>query len=234
MSVWAVIPLKSPESAKSRLRGVLDGQQRLRLFYALARRVIDATLHTPGIDGVSVVTASDAVVDFAISLGAQCLRLESDRGTADACSEALEKLPAHCVKRVLFIAGDIPLVSSRVLAPFVALSDHSPVVAIAADRRHIGTNALLCAPGHAIPLCFGSGSFAQHVAAAARLGITTHVVDSEPLALDIDEPGDLREWQRRLIQTGQPMALALGHPVGQSLDAELSDLFAAREEAVRQ
>lgn len=222
MPAWAVIPLKSPHSAKSRLSGVLDAQQRLRLFYALARRVIDATLHTPGIEGVTVVTANDAVVEFATNLGAQCLRLESDRGTAEACSGALQKLPAHCVERVLFIAGDIPLISSSVLMPLVALSDSSPIVAIAGDRRQIGTNALLCAPGGVMPLCFGDASFAHHLSAAARLGIATHIIESEVLALDIDEPDDLREWQRRLGESGQP------------IDTELSDFLAAREEEVTQ
>ena len=222
MSVWAVIPLKSPHSAKSRLSGVLDAQQRLRLFYLLSRGVIDAALHTPGIDGVTVVTASKAVEDFATSLGAQCLRLESERGTAEACSEALEKLPPRCRERVLFIAGDIPLISPSVLAPLVALSDRSPLIAIAGDRRQIGTNALLNAPGDVISLCFGNDSFAQHIAAATRLGIATHIIDSEPLGLDIDEPDDLDEWRRQLAKGGQPF------------DGELGDLLAANEEAVSQ
>ena len=167
MAAWAVIPLKSPHSAKSRLSGLLSEQQRVRLFYALARRVINVTLHTSGIDGVTVVTASDAVVNFAINLGAQSLRLENDRGTAQACSAALEKLPAHCLERVLFVAGDIPLISSNDLLPLVAFPERSAHVVIAPDRVRLGTNVLLCAPGNAIPLCFGNGSFAQHVAAAA-------------------------------------------------------------------
>lgn len=222
MAVWAIIPLKSPDSAKSRLSGALNAQQRLRLFYGLARRVIDAAVRTPGIAGVTVVTASDEVMEFAANLGAQCLRLKSDRGMAAACRDALEKLPARCIQRVLFIAGDIPLISSSALLPLIALSDRGPLVAIAADRRHFGTNALLCAPGHAIPLCFGSGSFTQHLAAAGRLGVAAHIVDSAPLALDIDEPGDLHEWHRWLAESGQPV------------DAELTDLFAIPEVAFSQ
>ena len=222
MSVWAVIPLKSPHSAKSRLGGVLNAAQRLHLFYVLARRVIDATLRTPGIDGVTVVTASDTVVDFATGLGAQCLRLGSDRGTAEACAEALEKLPARCVQRVLFIAGDIPLITSSALLPLIALPDQNPLVAIAGDRRLLGTNALLCAPGHAIPLCFGGSSFAQHIAVAGRLGIPAHIVDSEPLALDIDEPRDLHEWRRRVAESGQPV------------DVDLRDLFDMQEVVLSQ
>lgn len=222
MPVWAIIPLKSPDSAKSRLSGALTAQQRLRLFYALAGRVIEAAVRTPGIAGVTVVTASDAVMEFAANLGAQRLRLESDRGMAAACRDTLEKLPARVLQRVLFIAGDLPLISSSALLPMVTLSDRSPLVAIAADRRHFGTNALLCAPGHAIPLYFGSGSFTQHLAAAARLGVATHIVDSAALALDIDEPGDLHEWRRRLAESGQPV------------DVELTDLFAIQEVAFGQ
>ena len=217
MPVWAVIPLKSPESAKSRLGAALNAQQRVRLFYALARRVIDAAVHTPGIEGVTVVTASNAVADFATGLGARCVRLESDCGTAAACTSALEKVPPHHRQRVLFVAGDIPLISSDELSRFVALTERSPLVAIAADRLQIGTNALLCAPGDAIPLCFGINSFAQHLAAAARLGVAVHVVDSAPLALDIDEASDLHEWHRRLAESGRPV------------DLDLKELFATQE-----
>lgn len=218
MSIWAVIPLKSPESAKSRLSGVLNAAQRLRLFYALAHRVIEAATHTPGIAGVTVVTASEAVVAFAEKLGARCLRLDSDRGTAQACGCALDSLPTYGVDGALFIAGDLPLISPGALRPLVALSNSGPLVAIAGDRRQFGTNALLCAPGSAIPLCFGSGSFAKHLTAAAHAGVAAHIVDSAPLALDIDEPADLHEWHRQLVASKQP------------IDVELHDLFAAQDD----
>ena len=222
MSVWAVIPLKSPESAKSRLSGVLNAAQRLHLFYALAHRVIEAATHTPGIAGVTVVTASEDVVAFAANLGAQCLQLDRDRGTAQACGCALDPLPTHGVDGVLFIAGDLPLISPSALRPLVALSNSGPLVAIAGDRRQLGTNAMLCAPGRAIPLCFGSGSFAKHLAAAAHAGVVAHIVDSAPLALDIDEPADLHEWHRQLVASKQP------------IDVELHDLFAAQDMALSQ
>lgn len=222
MSVWAVIPLKLPESAKSRLSGVLDARQRLRLFYVLARRVIEAAVNAPGIAGVTVVTASDAVVSFATGLGAQCLQVETDRGTAAACTAARDALSPDRRGHVLFLAGDIPLISPSVLEPFVTLAKRHPLVAIATDQRRVGTNALLCAPGDVISLCFGENSFAQHVAAAERLGVPVHLIQSDALALDIDEPNDLDEWRRRLIESGQP------------IDAALSELFPVTEEAVSQ
>ena len=57
-STWALVPLKSPDRAKSRLAGVLSPVQRTTLFFALAERVIHALRGTPGIDNVVVVTAS--------------------------------------------------------------------------------------------------------------------------------------------------------------------------------
>lgn len=217
MSVWAVVPLKSPESAKSRLRGVLNAAQRRRLFFALAQRVVDAAMHTPGIVGVTVVTSSEAVVAFAEKLGAQSLRLDSDQGTAAACSRALDALPRERHAGVLFVAGDLPLISPSALGPLVELSQGRPLVAIAGDRHRFGTNALLCSPGDAIPLCFGEASFAKHRAAATHLGVPAHIVDSAALALDIDEPADLHEWYRRLVANNQP------------IDSELQDLFVAQE-----
>ena len=222
MSVWVVIPLKSPQSAKSRLSSVLDGRQRLRLFYYLAKRVIEAAMNTPSVDAVTVATASDAVAAFATRLGAECLRLDGDHGTAAACSAALNSRRLPPRERVLFLPGDLPLVSSNALTQLVALSDLRPLVAIAGDRRKHGTNALLCSPGNTIPLCFGKDSFAKHLSAARRLGISTRIIDSPCLDLDIDEAVDLQEWQQRLVADGQP------------IDVELQDLFAVHDVAFSQ
>jgi 2-phospho-L-lactate guanylyltransferase (CobY/MobA/RfbA family) len=67
-------------------------------------------------------------------------------------------------------------------------------VRIAPDRRGAGTNALYLQPVGAIPVRFGRGSLARHIAAAADRAIPAEVIAQPGLALDIDTPADLASF----------------------------------------
>ena len=64
-----------------------------------------------------------------------------------------------------------------------------------------GTNLLACRPPHAIRPEFGAGSFAKHLAAAERSGLTCHVLNSPELGRDIDSPEDLARFLDRRTST---------------------------------
>ena len=115
-ATWALVPLKSPDRAKSRLAGVLTPARRARLFLALAERVICALRATPGIDNVAVVTASPEIADFSRSLQACPLVQPADAGMSAALEFGLRELQALAPDRVLMIPGDLPLISSAALA----------------------------------------------------------------------------------------------------------------------
>ena len=168
----------------------------------MARQVIRALSNTPGVHGVAVVTASGEAARFAEQLGATVLREEREAGTAAACTAAVSALRVR-TECILIASGDLPLVSVSALEALVCLARRSPLVAIAPDRRRLGTNALLCTPPDVIPLCFGRDSFQRHVA-ACKPPSELHIVDSDALALDIDDAEDLQELQRRLRAGAMP------------------------------
>lgn len=202
--MWAVVPLKSPDEAKSRLATVLSTVQRRQLFFALAERVIRALHATPGIEVVAVVTASAEVATFARSLHAEVIRHAVDFGTASAFASAVRHLQPLHLERLLMIAGDLPLVSPTALQQLIALADTQPGVAsvvIVPDRHGLGTNALLCTPPEVIAPCFGGDSFRQHLRVAELAGVPARVLESEALALDLDVAADL-EYLR--IKGGAP------------------------------
>lgn len=190
MTTWALVPLKSPDTAKSRLAAVLAPAQRRALFFGLARRVIEALMATPGIVRVSVVTSSDEVDAFSRSLHAQVIRQRADAGTAQAFIAGARQLRGLKPRRLLMIAGDLPLISSAAIETLLATGDEAAVV-IVPDRKRIGTNALLCAPPDAIAPCFGPDSFQRHLAAVERAGLSARVLECDALALDLDTPEDL-------------------------------------------
>lgn len=196
--MWALVPLKSPAAAKSRLRSVLDDRQRRALYFLMARRVLRTLLSAPGIDRVAAITASDEAATLAVDLGAGVIGLESDAGTAQAYISAVEALRPLKLERLLMVAGDLPLLSLEALRPLLLASSSAPGVVIVPDHRGVGTNALLCSPPDAIPLCFGQDSLRQHLAAARDRGIEPTIIHSDPIGLDIDVPDDLDLLRARL------------------------------------
>lgn len=190
-STWALVPLKSSERAKSRLAEVLDVEQRRRLFFALAERVILALHESRNIDAVAVVTSSREVAEFAKALGAMPILQEADVGMSPALESALWSLQTMQPERVLMVPGDLPLICARAVdAIFDTQTSHEHVVLVP-DRRHEGTNALLCSPPQAIAPHFGCASFARHLSAARAANIATRVVEIAELALDLDCADDL-------------------------------------------
>ena len=196
--MWAVVPLKSPELAKSRLANVLNPLARRDLFFAVAHHVITTLLRTPGITRVAVVTASDAADEFARNCGASIIRQEGDYGTAAAFVAAVDYLQPLGLQHLLMIAGDLPLLSTAAVEELIAAGTSIPSVVIAPDRQRTGTNALLCSPPQVIAPCFGIDSFRRHREAVIVSGARLEIVESPALALDVDVADDLDYLQLRL------------------------------------
>lgn len=188
--VWALVPLKSPAAAKSRLSGVLTPAQRRALHFALAGRVLDSLARSRGIDHVAVVTASDEVARYACRRGARVIRQQGEPGTAAAFRAGIDALRACRPRSLLMIAGDLPLVSPAAIERLLGAAQQTGVV-IVPDRREVGTNALLCCPPTAIEPCFGADSFARHLQAARERGVSARVHRCAALSLDLDEAEDL-------------------------------------------
>ncbi|MFC4314608.1 2-phospho-L-lactate guanylyltransferase [Steroidobacter flavus] len=190
-STWALVPLKSSERAKSRLAGALDAEQRRRLFFSLAERVISALTASKSVDAVAVVTSSHKVAAFARSIGAVPIMQEADVGMSPALDLALQILQTMQPQRVLMVPGDLPLITARAVDAIFEAQLSSEHVVLAPDRRREGTNALLCSPPKVLAPRFGADSFARHLSAARSAGIATSVIESEELALDLDCVDDL-------------------------------------------
>jgi 2-phospho-L-lactate guanylyltransferase len=143
-----------------------------------------------------IVTSSAEVEIFAGHLGVRVMHQMRDEGINCACEAAIASSSAVGITHALIIAGDLPLVSSESLTALLQgahLQERG--VTIVPDRRHLGTNALVCAPADAIRLRFGHNSFAAHLRTAQEHGLEARIFESSELALDIDEPEDLDAWR---------------------------------------
>ena len=194
LATWAIVALKSSGGAKSRLRPYCSDEERHRLYFLMARRVLTALLAVPSIERVLAVTASDEVERFVTEIGGCVIRQPEDLGTQSAFAYALSCLAcgeSPRPSRLLMISGDIPLITPAAVEDLLDRCRSQRGVAIVPDRRRQGTNALVCSPPDAVIPCFGEDSLRRHWCAARARGIDVQVIESRTLSLDIDDHEDL-------------------------------------------
>ena len=173
-----LVPVKSFSQAKVRLAGVLDAAQRAALARAMAEHVLAAATPHP----VTVACDDDEVAAWARAAGASVCWTPG-LGLNGAVAAGVQVLAGH--ERVLVAHADLPKATS-----FDEVLEPSGVVAVP-DRHDDGTNVLVVPPGAGFAFAYGPGSFARHLAEAARLGLPATVLRPASLTWDVDVPADL-------------------------------------------
>ena len=189
MAITTIIGLKHLDIAKQRLAPHLGDLERRRLMLRMLESAA-AAARSAGLGPVAIATTEPSGPAIAEKLGVALL---SDGGLPwnQGLVHALASLPST-PERVMFLAGDLPLLRDEELGAFAAASP-APGVGIA-RARDAGTNALLLTPADAIMPSFGSTSSSEVHAAAARASGLAHVVVELPgLTLDVDTVDDARD-----------------------------------------
>jgi 2-phospho-L-lactate guanylyltransferase len=192
MSCWAVIPVKASPDSKSRLAGALDAPARAALVEAMLARVVEAACGAKNVARVCLLGTPPHPIE-----GLTLLR-EPGGGLNAAARSALTEVASLGAARVIFIHGDLPLVTARDVELLAAAP--AGEIAIAPDRHGTGTNAISLPLPQAggFSFAFGPDSFARHRAEAERLGLRIEEIRSPGLARDIDEPEDLPDAESLL------------------------------------
>lgn len=191
---WALVPIRGLESAKTRLGGDLDAEERRDLVVNLLRRTLRATRDARRIAGSIVVTMDPEAAGIARDHRAIGL-VERAPGLNEAIAAARSVAVARGATAVLVLPADLPAISADALDAVLEAGAAAPLhdrglVALVTDQHGSGTNALLISPPSAIDPSFGIGSRDRHRAAAQAAGATFLELDG-PLALDVDTPDDL-------------------------------------------
>jgi 2-phospho-L-lactate guanylyltransferase len=195
-STWALVPIRGLESAKSRLGGDLDAEERLELVTELLRRTLVATRDAQRVAGTIVVTKDGDAAELARLHDAIGL-VESASGLNEAIEAARSVAEARGATAVLVLPADLPAVSSAAIDELLEAAASAGgagagggLVALVGDRHGAGTNALLLAPPSVIAPAFGPGSRESHGRAATAAGARYLELES-PLAFDVDTSADL-------------------------------------------
>lgn len=190
----AIIPIRSLESAKSRLGGQLDAEERQELVAGLLDRTLRAAGAVDSIESVVVVSPDPAVLRAASAAGATPVG-QAGSGLNEGLRIACRWATADGATALLVMPGDLPAISPSTIGAIVeaaaaCVEPGRALVAVVSDRHGRGTNVLLVSPPDAIAFAFGPDSRAAHLGAARTAGAVVVEIES-PLALDLDLPEDL-------------------------------------------
>lgn len=196
MTCWALIPIKASGSAKSRLAGALEPDEREQLVGAMLEHVVSAA------QGASQVTRTALVGPSRLGLPETIpLLADPGKGLNAAIESAVSQLfdgDEPPPERLLILFADLPEVTSAEINLLAAAPPDA--IAIAPDRHEIGTNALSLplSAARRFRFAFGEDSFARHKAECERLGLGIEVILSRGLERDVDEPADLPDAKAAL------------------------------------
>lgn len=201
MKIGALIPVKGFHGAKQRLASQLSLLERSELMKAMVHDVLAEVTRVGRIRRTCVVTGSAEVARWVSALSVEVVRESSETGETDAVHFGLDVMKEAGMDAALILPGDIPLLRAEDVEGVLRAASGSPgapfaVLAPAHDR--MGTNALLLAPPDVLRLRFGHDSFRYHLNEASARGVPVNVIENSRIALDIDEPADLRQLIRRL------------------------------------
>lgn len=191
MSLWAIVPVKPLRRGKSRLGRVLSKEERTHLNKMMFERTMKIVNEVPEISQTLVVSRDSAALALARDYGARTVQEDGAPILNSALRRATIVAKAYSIQGVLILPADLPLLNTRDLQTFIKLAEKPPVVVIAPDRRHDGTNALLVSPAGLIEYAYGPGSFKKHCERAAQAGVRLEICDLPAFGLDIDFPEDL-------------------------------------------
>ncbi len=175
-----LVPVKAFAQAKLRLAPAFDPSTRAELARAMAARVLRAAHPLP----VSVVCDDDEVRAWSERQGAEAIWTPG-LGLNGAVEAGVAHLARRGVAHAIVAHADLPLA-----ADLTWLASDGDVTLVP-DRHRDGTNVLSVPTDVGFRFAYGAGSFANHRAEAARLGLTARLVPDEALGWDVDLPTDL-------------------------------------------
>ncbi len=191
MNVWAVVPVKPLNRAKSRLAAVLLPETREILAIAMLRHTISLLASSGVVSGILVISRDNRALVVAREYGARTVQESGAPELNAALERASQVIMSWNAQAALVLPADLPLINTFDLEEIVHLGRYQQSVVIMPDRSGDGTNGLLVRPPGMFPYMFGENSYQKHVAAAEALGADVHVYRSERTMLDLDLPDDL-------------------------------------------
>jgi len=194
MKIFAIVPIKKFENAKTRLSSVLGTDDRTHLSLLMLQDTLQTLSVVQSLTQVITVSADKRVEEIALKYGATFLLEEKERGV----NSAIVLADNYCIKEAadatMVIPHDLPLLDPIDISKACKLAENeSRCIVICPSFRYDGTNILLRKPPLIIATFYDADSYNAHIKIATRLGIPVKRLFSKGLMHDIDTPEDATE-----------------------------------------
>lgn len=194
MNVWAIVPVKPLNRAKSRLAAVLSPEARVRLAIRMLEHTLVALNESAAVSGVLVISRDNRALVVARKHRARTVQESGQPELNIALERASQVITSWNAQAALVLPADLPLIIPEDVRELVKLGRFHQSVVIVPDHNSQGTNGMLLRPPGLFPFMFGENSLALHTAAAEAAGADVHLYRSERMMLDVDTPEDLLNY----------------------------------------
>ncbi len=186
-----IIPVKSLEIAKLRLKSILNAEQRKQLCINMFKDVVKAASSTQQSNEIITVSSDPSILDIGSRFGKTIFE-QTETNINSSINSAIDLAIKKNSDSILIIPGDIPLITSRDIDIIYDYEISTPSIIISPSLRRNGTNLLYLNPPNVIEIQYGENSFQKHVEKAKKLiNINLIIHHSRNIELDIDLPEDL-------------------------------------------
>jgi 2-phospho-L-lactate guanylyltransferase len=194
---YILIPVKDLSCAKQRLAQLLTQDERTRIAWLMLETICAAAAAVRNVDRLAVVTLYPPAISLAEKYGMEVISetaQTSESASVDFGSHELKKRGARSVLRLPL---DLPLIKTEDIEMILSHGKTRPHVVIVPSRDGSGTNAILRSPPDMFPSHFGPGSLGKHLQEAERARAECEVIHLPRVALDIDDPEDVKEMMEQ-------------------------------------
>lgn len=193
---WALVPVKTLDSAKQRLSACL-GADRAGFTLAMLEDVLIALNDSRTLTRVAVVTADSQVAEIGKAYGAVVINEVFPNGMNQAIHLGMKTLRKLGARRVLVLPADVPLATGAEIDRLMLelelqrASTDNPAIGIGPSTDQNGTN-FLCLPTDCnFEFHYGHDSYRQHQGEGMANALTPVALMSSTLARDIDHTQDV-------------------------------------------
>jgi len=200
MKIFAILPVKRFENAKTRLSSILDIDDRILLSSLMLEDTVKILSSVSSLTQVVIVSADRRAEEMATKLGATFLGEENEKGVNSAVALADLYSIREAAEATVVIPQDLPLLDPIEVSKACQLAENeSRCVVICPSLRYDGTNMLLRKPPTVIATFYDNDSYNMHVRAALKLGIPVKGLFSKSIMYDIDTPEDAQQLTKEEV-----------------------------------
>lgn len=197
MKIFAVVPVKRFENAKTRMSTIFSLEDRILLCSLMLDDSLAVLKTVPELQQIIVVSNDRQAQEIAARHGVTFLQEEKQDGVNSAVMLADDYSIGQAADATLVIPQDLPLLNALDIKLMCSLPEgDKKCVVICPSQRYDGTNALFRRPPFAIRTFFDNNSYEGHIGAARAGTIPIRLYFSKNLMFDIDTPEDARQLVR--------------------------------------